>query len=336
MELNLPKNSLNYSATLPPPYVILVLPLASTEKWKVTVENKTEARDHITSYQAKLNVEVGDEVHAGDKLTQGTISPKELLAVTDPITTQQYILKEIQDTYRSQGVEISDKHVEVIAKRMINKIRIIDGGDTSFITGAVVNFNQFTVGNRDAIINGKKPAIGKPILLGITKAALGTNSFLSAASFQETTKVLTEAVIQDPSSGEILYNLAQDDMVALRVTMRLGWEIPNPINALEEDASVRFPFSAILPGSYNEGRVNVTFTVSDQNSSPVKDAKVNFNGEIKYTNASGHAVFKSNTNSSGLYRITAENMKRDVVGEVTVASSAVSVSETINIVGASV
>lgn len=151
-----------------------------------------------------------------------------------------------------------------------------------------------------------------------------------------TYKLLDQAVIQDPATGDIIYNLAQDDMVALRVTMRLGWEIPNPINALEEDASVRFPFSAILPGSYSEGRVNVTFTVSDQNSSPVKDAKVNFNGEIKYTNASGQAVFKSNTSSSGLYRITAENMKRDVVGEVTVASSAVSVSETINIVGASV
>ena len=151
-----------------------------------------------------------------------------------------------------------------------------------------------------------------------------------------TYKLLDQAVIQDPATGDIMYNLAQDDMVALRVTMRLGWEIPNPINSLQEDASVRFPFAAILPGSYVDGRVNVTFTVSDQNSSPVKDAKVNFNGEIKYTNASGQAVFKSNTNSAGLYRITADDMKRDVVGEVTIASSNVSVSETINIAGASV
>lgn len=151
-----------------------------------------------------------------------------------------------------------------------------------------------------------------------------------------TYKLLDQAVIQDPSTGEIIYNLAQDDMVALRVTMRLGWEIPNPINTLKPDEATRFPFSAILPGGYNEGRVNVTFTVSNQNSSPVKDAKVNFNGEIKYTNASGQAVFKAPTTSSGLYRITAENMKRDVIGEVEIASSNVSVSETINITGASV
>ena len=173
-------------------------------KYDISVTNKAETKVHVTNYGAKLCVEKGDKVKPGDKLTEGAISPKELLAVTDPITTQQYILKEIQDTYRSQGVEISDKHVEVIAKRMINKIRIIDGGDTSFITGAVVNFNQFTAGNRDAIINGKKPAVGKPILLGITKAALGTNSFLSAASFQETTRVLTDAAIKgkvDPLAG---------------------------------------------------------------------------------------------------------------------------------------
>lgn len=136
-----------------------------------------------------------------------------------------------------------------------------------------------------------------------------------------TYKLLDQAVIQDPSTGEIIYNLAQDDMVALRVTMRLGWEIPNPINALEENDAVRFPFSAILPASYEEDRVNVTFTVVDQNNSNIKDAKVNFNGNIKYTNASGQATFKSEKNSEGLYRVTAENMKRDAVGSVAVATS---------------
>jgi len=140
----------------------------------------------------------------GDKLTYGAIAPKELLAVTDPITTQNYILKEIQDTYRSQGVDVSDKHVEVIAKRMISKIRILDSGDTKFISGSQVSFNEFKDGNKEAVINGKKPAKGKPILLGITKAALGTDSFLSAASFQETTRILTDAAIAgkvDPLAG---------------------------------------------------------------------------------------------------------------------------------------
>lgn len=146
-----------------------------------------------------------------------------------------------------------------------------------------------------------------------------------------TYKILDQAVIQDPTTGEIVYNLAQQDMVALRVTMRLGWEIPNPINALKEDESVRFPFSAILPASYEEGRVNATFTVSDQDSSAVKDAKINYNGEVKYTNASGQAVFKANKNSSGLYRVTAENMVRDAVGEVNIGTTNESIAVTINI-----
>ena len=173
-------------------------------KYRISITNKLETKEHITNYGSKLCVEVGDKVVCGDKLTEGAISPKELLAVTDPITTQNYILKEIQNTYRSQGVDISDKHIEVIARRMISKIRIIDGGDTRFLPGSLVNFKEFTDGNKEAVINGKTPAMGKPILLGITKAALETDSFLSAASFQETTRILTDAAIKgkvDPLSG---------------------------------------------------------------------------------------------------------------------------------------
>ena len=144
-----------------------------------------------------------------------------------------------------------------------------------------------------------------------------------------TYKVLTEAVIQDPATGNILYNLAQDDMVALRVTMRLGWEIPNPINALEENEAVRFPFAGILPASYTEGRVNVTFTVEDQNETAIENAKINFNGQVKYTNASGQAIFKSELNQDGLYKVTAENMKKPVTGEISVATSAVTEAVTL-------
>ena len=165
-------------------------------KFKVYVKNDVETIEHVTNYGAKLHVQEGDKVVSGGKLTEGAISPKELLAVTDPLTTQEYILKEVQHTYRSQGVDISDKHVEVIASRMISKIRIIDSGDTLFLPGALVNFFEFTDGNKEVIIKGKRPATGRPVLLGITKASLETDSFLSAASFQETTRILTDAAIR--------------------------------------------------------------------------------------------------------------------------------------------
>ena len=165
-------------------------------KYKISITNDLETKEHITNYGSKLRVEIGDVVTTGDKLTEGSISPKELLAVTDPLTTQEYILKEVQHVYRSQAVDISDKHVEIIAKRMISKIRIVEAGDTKFLPGSLVNFNEFTEGNKEVIISGKKPASGKPILLGITKASLETDSFLSAASFQETTRILTDASIK--------------------------------------------------------------------------------------------------------------------------------------------
>jgi len=165
-------------------------------KYKIYIKNKLEEVEHITNYGTKLRVSKGDMVEPGDKLTEGNIAPKELLAVTDPITTEQYILKEIQKAYRAQGVDISDKHIEVVVSRMISKIRIIDGGDTELLVGELISMRRFTDANKEVILKGKKPALGKPILLGITKASLETESFLSAASFQETTRVLTDAAIK--------------------------------------------------------------------------------------------------------------------------------------------
>ena len=165
-------------------------------KWKVTITNDVESREHKTNYDVKLVVVVGQEVSAGDKLTQGAISPKELLAVTDPLTTQNYILKEVQKVYKSQGVDISDKHVEILASRMISKMKIVDEGDTDLVSGLTVSMREFTERNKPVIINGGVPATGKPVILGITKSALETDSFLSAASFQETTRVLTDAAIR--------------------------------------------------------------------------------------------------------------------------------------------
>ena len=185
-------------------------------KFKISITNKVETKEHVSNYGAKLCVEKGDEVHCGDRLTEGAISPKELLAVTDPITTQEYILKEVQNTYRSQGVDISDKHIEVIARRMISKIRIIDSADTKFLPGSLVNFREFTEGNKEVIIQGKKPSTGRPVLLGITKASLETDSFLSAASFQETTRILTDAAIR----GKV------DHLEGLKENVILGKLIP--------------------------------------------------------------------------------------------------------------
>ena len=164
-------------------------------KFVISVKNDVEVRKHTTNYGAKLAVEVGTEVKAGQRLSHGAISPKELLVVTDPITVQQYILLEIQKVYRSQGVDISDKHVEVMAKRMISKIKIINSGDSLYLPGTMVNINHFTDVNKKLILEGKRPATGRPVLLGITKASLETDSFLSAASFQETTRILTDAAI---------------------------------------------------------------------------------------------------------------------------------------------
>ena len=187
---------------------------------KIYIKNDKEVREHLTMYGAKLRVEKGDKVSAGEQLTEGSVSPKELLAVTDPNTVQQYILKEVQKVYRSQGVDINDKHVELIAKRMISQIRIIEAGDTKFVPSTTVSINEFTEGNRDVIIRGKKPAIGQPILLGITKAALQTDSFLSSASFQETTRILTEAAVK--GSVDKLHGLKENVIIGKLIPAGTG------------------------------------------------------------------------------------------------------------------
>ncbi len=163
---------------------------------EVVVSNALETKSYLAPYGAKLRVAVGDEVGIGAKITEGSIDPKELLAVADVQAVENYILKEVQKVYRLQGIEISDKHIEVIVRQMLRKMRIVEGGDTGALPGTHVNVERFTELNKDVLMNGKHPAVGRPILLGITKASLETESFLSAASFQETTKILTDAAIK--------------------------------------------------------------------------------------------------------------------------------------------
>jgi DNA-directed RNA polymerase subunit beta' len=185
-------------------------------RYKVIIENNITAKEHLTNYGIKLRVSEGTEVNAGDRLTEGNISPKELLAVTDPFTVQEYILKEIQKIYSTQGVEISDKHIEVIARRMISRIKVVDTGDTDLINGKTISLKEFTEANKKVILEDKSPATGRPVLLGITKASLETDSFLSAASFQETTRILTDAAMK----GKI------DKLTGLKENVIIGKLIP--------------------------------------------------------------------------------------------------------------
>ena len=185
-------------------------------KYIISVKNDVETREHSSNYGAKVCVELKQEVKAGERLTFGAINPKELLVVTNPITVQQYILLEIQKVYRSQGVDISDKHVEIMAKRMISRIKIMNSGDSLFLPGTMANINHFTDANKELILQGKRPATGRPVILGITKASLETDSFLSAASFQETTRILTDAAIH----GKV------DHLNGLKENVLLGKLIP--------------------------------------------------------------------------------------------------------------
>ena len=210
-------------------------------KHLITIENEAGVREHVTNYNMKVRVNVGDTVEAGDKLTEGVISPKELLAVTDPLTAQEYILKEVQKVYKLQGVDISDKHIEIIVKRMINKVRITDAGDTDFVEGLTVSLREFTEGNKPVIMAGGVPAKGNPIMLGITKSSLETDSFLSAASFQETTRVLTDAAIH--GKVDYLQGLKENVIIGKLIPAGTGYKQYSDISIelekdiLDDDAS---------------------------------------------------------------------------------------------------
>ena len=163
---------------------------------EITVTNDIESRSYLAPYNAKLEVVQGQEVKVGDKITQGSIDPKELLEVADAEHVENYILQEVQGVYRMQGIEISDKHIAIIVKQMLKRLRVVEGGDTTALPGNHLTKQQFTELNREVLKEGKHPAVARPILLGITKASLDTDSWLSSASFQETTRILTDASIK--------------------------------------------------------------------------------------------------------------------------------------------
>ena len=165
-------------------------------RYQVTIQNDLDTQVFDTPFGSRLRVKLNQEVAAGAKISEGAIYPKDLLKYADMNAVQKYIIKEVQKVYQSNGASIADKHIEVIIRQMTRKILIIDGGDTDMLTGSKVDITTFTEKNEVVLLSGKTPAVGVPRLLGITKASLETESFLSAASFQETTKVLTDAAIR--------------------------------------------------------------------------------------------------------------------------------------------
>jgi len=197
---------------------------------EVIVTNDLESRSYLTPYGAKLRVSVRDEVEIGGKITEGSIDPKELLMVADTTAVENYILKEVQKVYRLQGIEISDKHIEVIVKQMLRKMRIIEGGDTGALPGNHVDISRFTELNAPVLKAGKHPAVARPILLGITKASLETESFLSAASFQETTRILTDAAIK----GKVDHLRGLKENVIIGKLLPAGTGLRGPLKSPDE------------------------------------------------------------------------------------------------------
>ena len=183
---------------------------------EVTVTSKDNSKTYVISFGSKLKVKDGDQIKAGDPITEGSINPNEILDIKGPEGVYDYLTSEVQKVYRNQGVDINDKHIEVIGRQMLKRVRVDDNGDTSMFAGSLVDIHEFNEENEKMKEEGLRPATGTRALLGITKASLATESFLSAASFQETTRVLTEAAIK----GKV------DSLIGLKENVIIGKLIP--------------------------------------------------------------------------------------------------------------
>ena len=180
------------------------------------IEDGTEPRLYEVGAGKHLRVHEGDRVRAGDRLSEGPVNPHDILQIKGPRAVQEYLLNEVQEVYRLQGVKINDKHIGVIVRQMLQKVRVIEPGDTEFLEGENVDKQVFRGENDRAKKKKQSPAKAEPLLLGITKASLTTQSFISAASFQETTRVLTDAAIRG----------AKDDLLGLKENIIIGHLIP--------------------------------------------------------------------------------------------------------------
>ena len=182
----------------------------------VTNDETGESKAYLIPYGSRIKIQDGAMLEAGDELTEGSVNPHDILKIKGLRAAQDYMLREVQRVYRLQGVDINDKHIEVIVRQMLKKVRVEEKGDSEFLPGTMVDVLEFEDVNKQLEAEGKEPAVGEQIMLGITKASLATDSFLSAASFQETTKVLTEAAIK----GKV------DHLVGLKENVIIGKHIP--------------------------------------------------------------------------------------------------------------
>ncbi len=213
----------------------------------IVTNNETgESKAYLIPYGSRIKIQDGAELEAGDELTEGSVNPHDILKIKGLRAVQDYMLQEVQRVYRLQGVEINDKHIEVIVRQMLKKIRIEEAGDTEFLPGTNVDILDFEDTNEALVKEGKEPATGEQIMLGITKASLATNSFLSAASFQETTKVLTEAAIK----GKV------DPLIGLKENVIIGKHIPagtgmRKYRDIQVDSAVPVPEVTAAPEQTN-------------------------------------------------------------------------------------
>ena len=196
-----------------------VVSLKDTKKKReitVTDESTGNSKTYLIPYGSRIKVTEGQVLEAGDELTEGSINPHDILKIKGVRAVQDYMIQEVQRVYRLQGVEINDKHIEMIVHQMLKKVKVEESGDSDVLPGVSMDVLEFNEMNEKLIAEGKKPAEGKQVMLGITKASLATDSFLSAASFQETTKVLTEAAI----NGKV------DHLIGLKENVIIGKPIP--------------------------------------------------------------------------------------------------------------
>ncbi|WP_091819974.1 DNA-directed RNA polymerase subunit beta' [Butyrivibrio sp. ob235] len=235
----------------------------------IITNNETgESKAYLIPYGSRIKVMDNEQVEAGDELTEGSVNPHDLLKIKGIRAVQDYLLREVQRVYRLQGVDICDKHIEVIVRQMLKKVRIEESGDTNFLPGTLVDVLDFEDDNERLISEGKKPAEGKQVILGITKAALATNSFLSAASFQETTKVLTDAAIK----GKV------DPLIGLKENVIIGKLIPAGTGmkryrntALNTDANFKDPEKLILKKRFDDDDEIITDLDTDAEEVVVAD-----------------------------------------------------------------
>ena len=219
-------------------------------------ENPDE-RSYIITYGSRLRVSDGDFIKKGDRITEGSINPHDILAVSGPEAVQNYLIMEVQRTYRMQGVDINDKHVEVIVRQMMRKVRVDESGDTYLLSGALIDHAEFDAENarvHERIANGEvhlKEATCSPVLLGITKASLATDSFLSAASFQETTRVLTEAAIK--GKVDPLIGLKENVIIGKLVPAGTGMQVYSDVEVVNTHAQENDPYIATLRSMLEDG-----------------------------------------------------------------------------------